>query len=142
VCLFHFEVVDSTGETVVTQAYAPRGGCGAHRIRISEVMPERVLMATRPPRLRIWSISCSGVRSLEYDWILVDPDPLCGGMSLTSNDGDANNDGRVDLSDAIYLTYYLYLGGPNACLNAADVNNDAELDLSDVIQILHRLFGV
>jgi hypothetical protein len=63
-------------------------------------------------------------------------------MTLTDRDGDANGDGEFDLSDAIYLTYFLFLGGPPACLNAADTNNDARLDLSDVILILRKLFGV
>jgi hypothetical protein len=55
--------------------------------------------------------------------------------------GDPNHDGEVDLSDAIFLFEYLYLGGPRpTCAESADSNNDAELDLSDPIFLLAFVF--
>jgi hypothetical protein len=55
--------------------------------------------------------------------------------------GDANNDGKMDLSDAIDVLGVLFLGsGSFPCLKAADSNDDGLVDLSDAISILGRLF--
>jgi hypothetical protein len=55
--------------------------------------------------------------------------------------GDANVDGRVDLSDAIGILDGLFLGGPSpACTDAADANDDGRIDLSDPIALLGALF--
>jgi hypothetical protein len=56
--------------------------------------------------------------------------------------GDANNDGFVDLSDAIYISSYLYSGGPApVCFDAADANDDELLDLSDTIAITRYVYN-
>ena len=59
--------------------------------------------------------------------------------------GDANMDGRVDLSDVIYLLSYIHLGGKiPGCLDAADFNNDGKLDTTndhtDATYLLNHLF--
>jgi dockerin type I repeat protein len=54
--------------------------------------------------------------------------------------GDVNHDGQVDLSDAIALLDYLFLGGWKPRLRLADVNQDGELDLSDTIYLLMHLY--
>ena len=57
--------------------------------------------------------------------------------------GDVNDDGQVDLSDAIMVTYYslhVVPGGFNA--SAADMNGDGEIDLSDAINIIYKSLGV
>jgi hypothetical protein len=53
---------------------------------------------------------------------------------------DANSDGKVDLSDAVAILGYLFLGGSLECLDAADSNDDGKIDLSDPIYILNFLF--
>jgi hypothetical protein len=56
--------------------------------------------------------------------------------------GDANADARVDISDAVFVLGYLFLGGLEpACKDAADADDDAVLDLSDGVLILNRLFA-
>jgi len=46
-----------------------------------------------------------------------------------------------DVSDATYLSTYLFLGGPTpAPMAAADVNNDGAVNISDVIFLLSWLF--
>jgi len=46
--------------------------------------------------------------------------------------GDANLDGRVDVSDSITILSYLFLGGPTpGCLDAADVDDSGALDITD-----------
>jgi hypothetical protein len=54
---------------------------------------------------------------------------------------DANDDGTVDLSDAISLLQFLFLGGPAPfCDDAADANDDGKVDIGDAVTVLFRLF--
>jgi hypothetical protein len=55
--------------------------------------------------------------------------------------GDANADGRVDLSDGIFIIGFLFLGsGRPSCLKAADADASGRLELTDTIFLLNRLF--
>ncbi len=55
--------------------------------------------------------------------------------------GDSNSDGHVDLSDAIYILHWTFLGeqGPE-CWDRADANDDGLVDISDPVAILLYLF--
>lgn len=56
--------------------------------------------------------------------------------------GDANEDGMVDVSDAITELAYLFRGGSGAeCLDVMDANDDGEADVSDAIFVLRYLFS-
>ena len=55
---------------------------------------------------------------------------------------DSNNDGTVDLSDAVATLGHLFLGHvAPVCLDAADANDDGVLNLSDSIYTLQYLFA-
>lgn len=55
--------------------------------------------------------------------------------------GDANADGTPDLSDAVTVLGFLFLGTPmNDCGDAADFNDDGEVDISDPLRLLGHLF--
>jgi hypothetical protein len=55
--------------------------------------------------------------------------------------GNANGDTQVDISDAIYMLNYLFLGGPDLpCKASGDANGDANVDISDGIYLLNFLF--
>ena len=55
--------------------------------------------------------------------------------------GDGNGDGVLELTDAIIILNYLFLGGDEpACLEAADSDNDASVSLTDGVLILTYLF--
>jgi hypothetical protein len=55
--------------------------------------------------------------------------------------GNANADGKTDLSDALYVLGFLFLGGPGpSCLKAADTDDSGELDLTDAVYLLSYLF--
>ena len=65
--------------------------------------------------------------------------------------GDTNGDGAMDLSDAVYLLSWLYVGGPGlaplACesgfapVENGDTNGDGAVDLSDGVYLLGHLFS-
>lgn len=55
--------------------------------------------------------------------------------------GDANDDGSVDIADAIFMLYSLMLGGPaSGCTDAIDANDDGMHDISDIIYVLNYQF--
>src|SRR2546428_247196 len=55
--------------------------------------------------------------------------------------GDANSDGVVSISDAVFSFYFLFMGGvPPECASAADTNDDGHVDFSDPIVGLSALF--
>jgi len=58
--------------------------------------------------------------------------------------GDTNNDGGVNIADAVYLLSVLFPTGPaNAltCLDAGDANADGGLNIADAITLLNSLFA-
>jgi hypothetical protein len=55
--------------------------------------------------------------------------------------GDANSDGVADISDAVAILGYLFLGtAAPPCLDAADSNDSGDVDLSDASSLLNHLF--
>jgi hypothetical protein len=55
--------------------------------------------------------------------------------------GDANGDGELDISDAVFLLWYLFVDGRTpGCGDAADATDDGTLDISDPIAILGQLY--
>ena len=55
--------------------------------------------------------------------------------------GDADGDGQLDVSDAIFSLGFQFLGAAApSCLDAADTNDDGRLDLSDAVSVLGFLF--
>jgi hypothetical protein len=56
--------------------------------------------------------------------------------------GDANADGDFDVSDAIFMLEWLFLGGETpSCFDSADLNASRTIDLSDSISALQFLFA-
>ncbi len=55
--------------------------------------------------------------------------------------GETNDDGRIDVSDAVGILGFLFLGNPEPpCLDAADVDDDGVILLTDAIGLLTHLF--
>jgi len=55
---------------------------------------------------------------------------------------DANSDGLVDISDAVFIMYGLFVDGPAGfCEDANDSNDDGQKDISDVVWILYYQFN-
>jgi hypothetical protein len=57
--------------------------------------------------------------------------------------GDANNDTRVNVSDAVYIINYAYGGGlpPVPVMEVGDANCDDSVNVSDAIYIINYSFG-
>jgi hypothetical protein len=54
--------------------------------------------------------------------------------------GDANLDGKVSVSDVVYLINFLFKGGPAPWLLYADANGDCKISVSDVVYLINYLF--
>jgi hypothetical protein len=56
--------------------------------------------------------------------------------------GDVNEDGEINLADAVYMVNYLFIGGPAPLpfKDQGDVNNDEEVSLADVVYLVNYLF--
>ena len=54
--------------------------------------------------------------------------------------GDANEDGLVDLSDAVKIVFALFGGQLLGCEDAADVDDSEALDITDAIYLLDFLY--
>ncbi len=56
--------------------------------------------------------------------------------------GDANGDGAVDISDAVYLISYIFSGGLAPILyTSGDANCDSTVDISDVVYLIAYIFS-
>jgi hypothetical protein len=108
-----------------------------------------------------WTISvevdddplCPDVAADPLCSVVVEVGPPPGGLQRP---GDMNGDGKLDLSDAVWLLGHLFIGAPGqatlACeggtasspgqgdLALADVNDDGRIDLSDPVRTLGFLF--
>jgi len=55
--------------------------------------------------------------------------------------GEVNGDGSVNVSDAVWLINYIFVGGdPPVDMNSADVNNDCKINVSDAVTIISYIF--
>jgi hypothetical protein len=56
--------------------------------------------------------------------------------------GDANDDGVFDISDCVYLLYYIFSNGPAPVVMAAgDIDCSGGIDVSDVVYMIGRIFA-
>jgi hypothetical protein len=66
---------------------------------------------------------------------------IVGSFEVFEYRGDANNDNRLNISDAVYIVNYLFKGGPSPNpLETGDINCDGEVTVSDVIYLINYLF--
>lgn len=79
-------------------------------------------------------------------WLLLSRSPIPANPDDPGNlgnflRGDTNNDGKSNLSDAVFLLNYLFTGGASPpCNPVADINNDGKRNLSDAVFLLRHLF--
>lgn len=127
---------------------------GAIPVEEDPVAPGRGLYAT------LWFTLNSTLASVSLDTTFFPPSnhlyfanssvglytPVWAGPSnfnvTTYKAGDANNSGKLDLADVIFLANYLFKFGAPAppVLAAADADGNCKLELSDVIYVVNYLF--
>jgi hypothetical protein len=75
-------------------------------------------------------------QSLDLAFVLTSG-PLCQGIC-----GDANADGAVNVSDAVYIINYVFVGGgePLPVLACGDANSDGVVNVSDAVWIINYVF--
>ncbi len=67
---------------------------------------------------------------------------LASAQELSFRRADANTDGRVDISDPLFVLSALFLEGQApTCADAADANDDGSVDISDAVFSLLHLFA-
>lgn len=54
--------------------------------------------------------------------------------------GDVSGDGKVTVSDIVFLVNYLFKGGPEPWLYYCDANGDCQVTVSDVVYLVNYLF--
>ena len=63
-------------------------------------------------------------------------------QSASSDCGDADGNGMVNISDAVYLINYIFAGGPPPNpYEAGDVNCDETVNISDVVYLINYIFA-
>lgn len=68
--------------------------------------------------------------------------PAVAAASVAFHRGDLNDDGVSNLTDAVMILGYLFLGeGDPSCLEAADIDDDGEVNLTDAVGLLVHLFS-
>ncbi len=78
---------------------------------------------------------------IPYHYKLNDLFPNAGTTQKKFIRGDADNDGRVTLTDSIKILKHLFQGDPApSCLDAADTNDNGDLSLTDAVYLLNHLF--
>ncbi len=68
-----------------------------------------------------------------------------GGGGGIDNDfvrGDCNQDGKINIADAVEALSFLFMmGGTPLCVDACDVNNDSNFNIADAVSLLNYLFS-
>jgi hypothetical protein len=67
---------------------------------------------------------------------------ITSGLPCEGICGDANNDGVVNVSDAVYIINYVFVGGgePQPVLACGDANSDGVVNVSDAVWIINYVF--
>jgi len=92
-----------------------------------------------PPVNNIFTIDGKTEKACDKSQLQIEVNIVRGGKVFAR--GDASNDSRLNLSDAVWIVQALFFGGPPlTCAAAADSNGDLRLDSSDLIHLLTFLF--
>ncbi|MEZ5358693.1 MAG: dockerin type I domain-containing protein [Candidatus Zixiibacteriota bacterium] len=68
---------------------------------------------------------------------------VCSSTAISTNIcGDSNDDGAVNIGDAVHLVNYIFRGGDAPLpLDKTDVNNDGSTNIGDVVRLTYYIFG-
>ncbi|MEM7165961.1 MAG: dockerin type I domain-containing protein [Planctomycetota bacterium] len=87
--------------------------------------------ATNGPELSVTGVATSVIYELDIRRLFIR--------------GDSNNDGTLNIADAVAILNFLFSGGlavdPN-CTEAADANGDGSVNIADAVYVLSHLFSM
>ncbi len=76
-----------------------------------------------------------------YGWGIIDTWAAIHYVSVNPP-GDADRNGLVNVSDAVFLVNYVFAGGtPPEPVNAGDANDSGAVNVSDVVYLINFIFG-
>lgn len=105
------------------------GDSCANWVDTSRAEADSIWIESRPWTARDTTTSFYSDGSLE---LVFAPSCVCG---------DANNDGKINVGDAVYLISYIFRGGPApAYLDCADPNNDGKINVGDAVFLVSYIF--
>jgi len=65
----------------------------------------------------------------------------CPSLTCCDKPGDANNDGKVNVGDAVYTITYVFRGGPApVCKAEGDANGDCKINVGDAVYTITYVF--
>jgi hypothetical protein len=72
----------------------------------------------------------------------IPPDPYTyTATSCCTVDGDADNSGKFNISDAVFIVNRVFKGGPTPpCCDGADADSNGQFNISDAVYIINRVF--
>jgi len=74
-------------------------------------------------------------------WTAANVYPALGPATCCNVAGDANNDGKVNVGDAVYIITYVFRGGPAPiCAEEGDANGDKKINVGDAVYIITYVF--
>ncbi len=92
-------------------------------------------------RVAIYS-NCAGTETFDSNVLDASTSPEIQPPGDEIKRGDVNNDGGVNIADAIFMLNDLFGdGSAPTCLETADVNGDTGYNIADAIFLLNNLFG-
>ena len=102
---------------------------------------EYIVYAESSSTSQPWAHACTRTRVYSAAEAEALGDPLPPPTSFSFRRGDANADGRFDLSDSIRILNFLFLGGEGPpCMKSADIDATGSIDISDAVFWLNYLF--
>ncbi|MDD4051042.1 MAG: dockerin type I repeat-containing protein [candidate division Zixibacteria bacterium] len=76
-----------------------------------------------------------------WGWTFISTANILGPSSCCDMPGDANNDGKVNVGDGVYIITYVFRGGPAPiCLAEGDANGDGKINVGDAVYIITYVF--
>jgi predicted secreted hydrolase len=82
--------------------------------------------------------------NVELISVALESGPMSKIAACDCKPGDANGDGTIDISDAVYLIAYIFSGGPAPIpykICSGDANCDCTVDISDVVYLISYIFS-
>ncbi len=71
-----------------------------------------------------------------HDAVIAAELPIPGAQDI----GDANLDGRIDITDVVFILKHLFFGGPQPRRRLADLDRDERLSIQDAVYLIDYLF--